>query len=225
VPFQLTRPVQLRQYTPNPAAVSLKNHLQSEIEYTKEPSQDKDYLNAFLQERGWTLQNGDKQVIIRGTQGEDNLEIILSATIQDAPAPPLDQHTDHAHAHEHDHAQQEEGDEEQQPVDMQPGMEAQEDYFSVGFRKKTNPDWALDFKCCAHSGIIEIDKITVCNPQRKQFTIQFSELEQPSQDLFYEYLASKGINNEMAKAIFIALNEFDQEDYSLWAEQVKQFVN
>lgn len=56
-------------------------------------------------------------------------------------------------------------------------METQEDYFTIQFSKGSS---VLEFKCCAHTGLIEVDKISVVNDKnspKQNFFLKFSELE------------------------------------------------
>jgi len=104
-------------------------------------------------------------------------------------------------------------------------MEEQEDYFSVTISKRSAANSDLSFECCANRGFLEIDQITLKGKDGAVHMVKLHELEEEGQEAFYDYLEDRGVDNEFARTVFLALDYYDQMEFRQWVRGIRDFVS
>jgi len=177
------------------------------------PQPDSEQLTQFLQDTKWKINYSvkDKIVTMTSTTPKETLEVIIYGYTPDF----AEEITDNTPPEEA----------EAMAADAPQYLQGQRDYFSVNVSKAKSTGKSLRFKCMADRGSLIVDYIEVLKGTEVQNRVKIEELEDAGQDLFFDFLNERHINNEFCSVIFYALNEYDNQEYKQWLEGVKDVVS
>ena len=209
----------LRAFSTANSSRKLVKILEKELEYETSNYQVDEtvavsYMQPYLQESGFTLDDSDESIEVKLTKRVDDNEVEI--TFQ-ARAPDTEQ------------------EEEQQQEDQQkePSTYAE---FQVLIRK-TGSRQGLIYECTTvdsevnvnnivyHEDIHKIERITTFGNKHEYRGPDFPTLDEKLQNALLEYLKTFGVNEDLA--IFVETYSSDKEQrlYIDWLQKVKNFVS
>jgi len=181
-----------------------------EKQHFSAPQSDSEQLNQFLQDTKMKINYSmkDKTVTLSSTSVKESLEVVVYG------------HTAEFAEEITDNTPPEEA--EAMAADAPDYLQNQRDYFTVTVNKAKAK--SLRFKCMADRGSLIVDYIEVLKNGEVQSRVKIEELEDAGQDLFFDFLNERHINNEFCSIVYYAMNEYDNQEYKQWLDGVKEVV-